>query len=116
MDDVARYDARADTIRVDDIATDTNNQIVLRRFKRKDAIEMLRIDYEHNHDDEEDCVYYFPEGDYDMRWLGYFVGKNDCLKQLVIKPFIPISSGWTSVRELLSLFSEGSAATNQFGK
>jgi len=96
MDEVAIYDAQADTISLDHISADINNRIVLRSLKRNnaiDAIEMLRIVYDTSDADEEEDWYYFPEGAYDMGWLGYFIGKNDYLEQLVIEPFILTSSG-----------------------
>ena len=51
------------------------------------------------------CVEYCPEGADDMGWLGYFVGKNDHLQSLVIKPFTP-SSG-ASVRGVIVPFLRG---------
>src|SRR6056300_1442931 len=94
-------DTQADTISVDAISADVNNRIALRRLQRNDAIEaieMFRIAEKHDDDDdddddeeEEDCLYYFPEGANDMGCLGYFIGKNDHLEQLVIEPFTPTS-------------------------
>ena len=93
------YDAQADTINVDDIATDSNNRIVMRRLKRNvnddeitdpDQRKSLWIQNEHDKDGEE-CVDYVPEGVHDMGWLGYFVGKHEHLQQLFIEPFTPTS-------------------------
>ena len=39
----------------------------------------------------EGCIDYVPEGADDMGWLGYFVGKNNHLKNLFIRPFEPPS-------------------------
>ena len=75
MDDVARYDAQADTISLDHSSADANNQIVLRRLKRNneiEAIEMLRIVFDNDDDEdeeEEDFIYYFPGGL--MIWDGW---------------------------------------------
>ena len=107
------YEAQADTINVDDISRNSNNRIVLRRLQRDypdDLIPTLRIDDEphddeHNYDDEEDCIYYFPEGVYDMGWLGYFVGKSDYLQMLMIEPFTPPSG--SSVRDVMEPFFRG---------
>ena len=81
--DVSVYEAQADTINVDDIATNSNNRIVLKRIKRNadDDYNSLYIQDRHD-DDGEDCVDYVPEGAEDMEWLGYFIGKNDHLKEL----------------------------------
>ena len=112
MDDVARYDAQADTISLGHSSADANNQIVLRRLKRNneiEAIEMLRIVFDNDDDEdeeEEDFIYYFPGGAYDMGWLGYFVGKNDHLEQLVISPFIATSPG-SSIRDFIEPFFRG---------
>ena len=74
--DANMYDAQADTIDVDDIVTNSNNRIVLRRIKRNAADEFYNGLYiQHRHDDDgEDCVDYVPGGAYDMGWLGYFIG------------------------------------------
>ena len=111
MDDVVRYDAQADDISVDDIAVDINNQISLSRLRRNDAdaenIVSLWIQNENEHDEdwEEDCMYYIPEGAYDMGWLGYFVGKNEHLQELHIRPFIPTSG--STVRDVMEPFFRG---------
>ena len=71
------YDAQADNINVDDIATNSNNRIVMRRIKRNNADDTknraLCIQNEHDEDDEdwEEGDNYVPEGSYDMGWLGY---------------------------------------------
>ena len=105
--DINTYDAQADTIDVDDITTNSNNRIVLRRIKRNDA-----------NDEDNECLSiqnvhysvggdYVPEGADDMGWLGYFVGKNEHLKRLHICPwFTPTSSG-SSVRDMLVPFFRG---------
>ena len=58
------YEAQADTINVDDITTNRNNRIVMRRIKRNAADEEiigLYIQNEHD-DDGEECADYVPEG------------------------------------------------------
>ena len=66
------YEAQAD-ISVGDIAADIDNQISLSRLKRNDAddenIESLWIQNVHEEDDEEHCIYYCPEGAYEVRIL-----------------------------------------------
>jgi len=101
-----QYDAQADSINVEDIATNVNNRIVLSRIKRncEGDSEVLYIQNEQEIDLDagetgEDCIDYVPEGAKDMGWLGYFIGKNNHLKELyfrfvegmsidIIKPFI----------------------------
>jgi len=115
MNTIQMYDAQADTIDIDDIATNENNRFVLARIKRNNATdhnnETLYIQYQHD-DDGEDCVDYVPEGAEDMGWLGYFISKSDQLKELyfkdfdnmsvdVIKPFI---MGLNNNRSITSLY------------
>ena len=54
------YEAQADTIDVDDIASNINNRIVLRRLKRNNADENdeLRIQNEHDDDEDDEGCYY----------------------------------------------------------
>ena len=104
--EVSVYDAQADTINVDDIATDSNNRQVLRCLKRNEADdESNELYIKDLHEDYGNCVEYCPEGADDMGWLGYFVSKNDHLQSLVIKPFTP-SSG-ASVRDIIVPFLRG---------
>ena len=94
--DANMYDAQADTINVDDIATDSNNRIVMRRIKRNEAdaddnYNQLWIQNEHDeYEDDEESTDYCPEGADDMGWLGYFAGKHDHLERLYISSFIPL--------------------------
>ena len=121
---VSMYEAQADTISVDDIVTNSNNSIVLSRIKRNNAndtnnelyIHLCRtlwVQNEHE-EDGEDCIDYVPEGAYDMGWLGHFVGKNEHLERLYMRPFTPTSGA--SVRDVMEPFLEGLSATNQSGK
>ena len=105
--DINTYEAQADTIDVDDIATNSNNRIVMRRIKRNYA------NYEDNeylsirnvYQNGEECTCYFPEGIDDMGWLGYFIGKNQHLQKLVIRSFTPMSEA--SVRDVMEPFLRG---------
>ena len=112
------YDTQVDSINVDDIAKNRNNRIVLHRLLRNNAgdenNESLWIRNRHYYigpypqRDErngEDCVDYVPEGTNDMGWLGYFIGKNDHLERLYIRPFTPPSG--SSVRDVLDPFFRG---------
>ena len=104
--DANMYDSQADTIDVDEIATNIINKILLRRIKRNNAIDKTSL-YIQNEPDEdgEECVDYVPEGAYDMGWLGYFIGKNDHLQTLAIKPFDQTSGA--SVRDVMEPFFRG---------
>ena len=104
------YNDQADSINVDDISSDRNNRIVLRRLQRNNANDYnnksLWIQNNGHDDDGEDCSDYCPEGAYDMGWVGYFVGKNEHLRELQIMiPNIP-SSG-ASVRDVMEPFLRG---------
>jgi len=109
MNDI-QYETLADGVKLEDIATDINNRIVLRRIMRND-INSLYIQNRHDDDsddddsdNEEDGMYY-PEGTKDMGWLGYFSGKNDQLKELCFKHFT-LPSG-ISIAEVLEPFFKG---------
>ena len=98
------YDAQADTIDVDDITTNSNNRIVLRLIKRNiEASKSNSLWIQNRHGNIGNI--YCPEGAYDMGWLGYFVSKNDYLKDLHICP-LPQHLGQV-LGMLLSHFSEG---------
>ena len=104
------YEAQSDTINVDDIATNSKNRIVLRRLQRNNAndenIGALCIQNEHDEDwGEEDCDHYYPEGAYDMGWLGHFIGKNEHLQKLFITSFA--TSSGASVRDVMESFLRG---------
>ena len=98
------YDAQADTIDVDDITTNSNNRIVLRLIKRNiEASKSNSLWIQNRHGNIGNI--YCPEGAYDMGWLGYFVSKNDYLKDLHICPFTPASGA--SVRDVIEPFFRG---------
>ena len=98
------YDARADTISLDLITSDSQNRTILRRLQRNNADE-TNILYIRDHHDGESYTDYCPEGTYDMGWLGYFIGKNGHLQKLVIEPFEPPSG--LSVRDVIVPFLKG---------
>ena len=105
--DVSMYEAQADSINVDDITINSNNRIVLYRLRRNEASQYtnsLYIENEHHYDGER-CIDYVPEGADDMGWLGYFIGKNDHLEELNIRPFEPTSGD--SVRDVMEPFLRG---------
>jgi len=113
MNTLQMYDAQADSINVDDIATDATNRIVLRRIRSNekmiddDGCEIskdLYIQNEHD-DDGEECVDYVPESAYDMGWLGYFIGNSDRIEDLHLSAFTPTSDA--SVTEVLEPFFKG---------
>ena len=86
------YDAQAGSVKIDDIATNVNNRFMLERIRRNssDDSKVLYIQDQHD-EDGEDCIDYVPESANDMGWLGYFVGKNNHLKELYIRDFDNLS-------------------------
>ena len=100
------YDARADSINVDDIATNDNNRLMINRMKRNNPEDhdVLYIQNQHDEDGEA-CEDYVPEDTNDMGWLGYFIGKNEHLRQLTFVSFNPISG--VSFTEILEAFIRG---------
>ena len=105
---IQMYDAQADSIKIEDIVSNKNNRIVLDRIKRnsEDDDYNQELFLQNQHDEQgEDCIDYVPEGAHDMGWLGYFVGKNEQLKELYIRDFTPTSGA--SVTEVLKPFIRG---------
>ena len=100
MNTAQMYDAQADSINIEDIASNENNRLMLNRMKRNDPEDNDKLWIHSQHDENgEDCEDYVPEGTNDMGWLGYFIGRNKQLKQLgFISPTPP--SG-TSIAEVL---------------
>jgi len=102
------YEAQADSIKVEDIATNDNNRIILRRMKRNNPEDHDQLYIQNQHDqDGEDCEDYVPEGAHDMGWLGYFIGKSDYLNKLIFirLTLTPISGA--SIAEVLEPFFKG---------
>ena len=103
MGNIYSYDS-ANNIDVDDITTNSDNRIILRRLQRNSASDTnnkLYIEIVHY----EDGVVYVPEGVDDMRWLGYFIGKNEHLQMLFISSIVPPSGA--SVRDVIEPFFRG---------
>ena len=112
------YNDQADSINVDDISSDRNNRIVLRRLQRNNVYDenndYLWIQSEHD-DDGEEGVDYVPEGADDMGWLGYFIGKNEHLRELhTMIPNIPTSRA--SMRDVIEPFFRGVNQNNSIQK
>ena len=101
------YDAQAGSIKVEDIAANVNNRAMLERMRRNnddDDNDDLWIQEVHDNNDLE-CIDYVPEGVNDMGWLGYFISKNDHLKELYLRPFMPPSG--VSIAEVIEPFCMG---------
>ena len=103
------YDAQAGTIKVEDIATEESNRLVLGNLRNNVEGSM---DLGHEEKEQlwireviEDHTDYRPEGVHDMGWLGYFVGKHSYLEALYIRGFETISG--TSFNDLIMPFLNG---------
>ena len=81
------YDEQAGIIKIEDIANDDQNRAVLNRIKGNKEGDHCTLAIQNEHDDDEDIINYVPEGAKDMGWLGYFVGKSDCVDGLCINGF-----------------------------
>ena len=102
------YDAQADSIKVEDIATNSNNRIVLERIRTNGkgaSSNCLYIQNQYDNLEGEECIDYVPEVVYDMGWLGYFISKCDYLKELYIRDFEPPSGA--SVLDVIKPFFSG---------
>ena len=79
------YDVQAGSIKIEDIATNDNNRIVLNRMKRNRADDTDILYIQNRHDENgKGCIDYVPEGAHDMGWVGYFVSKSSHLEKLYI--------------------------------
>ena len=118
MNTIQMYDAQAGSIKLEDIATDSNNRSVLSnvRSNYEGDLNMGTYNGDSDGDYTEDLfirgevtdwneVEYVPEGVKDMGWLGYFVGKNDQLQHLFIRPFEPTTG--VSMSDVLESFLKG---------
>jgi len=104
------YDAQASSIIIEDITTDESNRMILKRMRRNKNTHIYTLYIQNQHQNEEDCNEYVPEGANDMGWLGYFIGKSNDLKDLYIsdvdtsnidvKPFFSGVSSNKSIRRL----------------
>ena len=103
------YEAQADTINVDDISKNSHNRTILRLLQRHETsgyyYKSLCVQNEDEDQSDDECTYYFPEGTNDMGWLGYFIGKNQHLEELMIDSFTPTSGA--SVRDVIEPFYRG---------
>ena len=100
---------------IEDITTDDDNRLILSDMKRnteEDSQLALWIQNEHQGeieiDDEQGYVHfpdYVPESAKDMKLLGYFIGKNNYLQSLTIRPFEPTSGA--HVIEVFESFFKG---------
>jgi len=103
------YNAQADTININDIATTDNNKFILNNISRRN-VNIIKGATENSEqlwirDEVEDHTDYRPEGISDMGWLGYFVGKNEHIKKLFIRDFeVPYG---VSLLEILEAFLRG---------
>jgi len=108
MNIIQMYDAQADSINIDDIAANDNNRIMLNRMKRNsedDDYNQAIFIQDHYDNNGEYCEDYVPEGTRDMGWLGYFVAKNEQLRELNFRCLRPPSGA--SFEELLKPFLMG---------
>jgi len=106
MNTIQMYDAHADSIDIDDIASNENNRIMLDRIKRNNSEDHDQLYIQNEHDENgEGCEDYVPEGTNDMGWLGYYIGKNNHLKELHLSNFNPTSGA--SVTDVLEPFIMG---------
>jgi len=79
-----KYAALADTIKIEDITSNTINQSILQRLKDND-LEFTTLVYTTNHftEQESNDHYYLPSGREDVGWLGYYIGQNTKLQELI---------------------------------
>jgi len=99
MEGYSKYAALADTIKIEDITSDKQNQSILQRLKDND--ERLNSVHITNSNPNPSYIdyYYIPEEEgEDIGWLGYFIGNNTKLQTL------HLCGNWASHSHIRSLF------------
>ena len=66
------YDAAASTVEIEDITTNHANRSILRRLEGNIANQKVEVN----------CFDW--QGDRELGWLGYFIGKNTTLRELCL--------------------------------
>ena len=85
MNTIQMYDAQASSIKVEDIANNSNNRLILSRIKQNSADDTQHyLCINADNYDKKKC-YYSPEGATDMGWLGYFIGNSTHLRVFEMK-------------------------------
>ena len=83
-----KYAALANTIEIEDITTNKQNQYILQRLKNNDdSIHTLYLKGALTSEDDESGVYYdpfdyIPDDGEDLGWLGCYIGQNTKLQDL----------------------------------
>ena len=84
MHDYEYYEAHAKDIKLEDITSDDYNADILAKIRDDDPeLKCFVIDTER---DDDNCNFVVREGDH-MGWLGYFVGRSQKLKVLLVGSF-----------------------------
>lgn len=85
MEEYNRYDALADTMKIEDITSDKTNAKILRQLKSNDPSFKTMWMYNRQEDNyREDDYDYSPSSDEEFSWLGYFLGKNTHVREMGI--------------------------------
>jgi len=95
-----KYAALADTIKIEDITSNEQNQSILQRLKDNDERDLNSIHITNsNPNPSYNDHYYIPEEEgEDVGWLGYYIGNNTNLKTL------HLCENWASHSHIRSLF------------
>ena len=82
MNDGYDYEAAAGTVKIAHITTDKTNQYILRQLLQNDPdFDKLVVVSRRNDDDDNE---YCPEDTRSLGWVGYYIGKNTTLKELIL--------------------------------
>jgi len=83
MEGYNKYAALADTIKIEDITSNKQNQTILRQLKENDPhLEPMNLYCSTDEADNNNTIDYIPDKDEDIGWLGYFIGQCTTLKEL----------------------------------
>ena len=83
MEEYNKHDALVETIKIEDIATDKENQDILRRLKQNDETFVTLWICNRRGGLGIICgPAYLCYGAEELGWLGYFIGKSTCLREV----------------------------------
>ena len=88
MDRNNKYDALANTIKIEDITPDEINQVILHQLKQNDYSLQRMQTCNFSRRKVLNMAGYVPGDLEDAGWLGYYIGQNTSLQELDLTTFI----------------------------
>ena len=103
MDRNNRYDALANTIKIEDITPDEINQVILHQLKQNDYSLQRMQTCNLSTRKKFNMAGYIPGDLEDAAWLGYFLGQNTSLEELDFTIFIHDANFYTGLSQNKSI-------------